>query len=64
MEAEIRDRDLQLLAGIMRGPGNYPTPSQERIERLMDRGLVKKKSRRLAPTLKGRFLAWLWRSRR
>jgi len=58
---EIRERDLQALKGILRGPGNYPTPSPDKIERLMHQGLIKKKNRRLAPTLKGRIVAWLWK---
>jgi hypothetical protein len=40
---EIRERDLQALKGILRGPGNYPTPSPDKIERLMHQGLIKKK---------------------
>jgi hypothetical protein len=58
---EIRGRDLQTLKGILRGPGNYPTPSPDKIQRLMQQGLIKKKNRRLAPTLKGRIVAWLSR---
>jgi hypothetical protein len=62
-QSEARHRDLEVLAGIMRGPGNYPTPSPERVERLLQQGLIKKKRRRLAPTLKGRLTAWFWRHR-
>jgi hypothetical protein len=58
---EIRGRDLQTLRGILRGPGNYPTPSADKIERLMSQGLIKKKNRRLVATLKGRIVAWLSR---
>jgi hypothetical protein len=60
-QSEIDRRDLQLLAGIIRGPGNYPTPSPERMARLLQQGLVKKKHRTLAPTLKGRVIVWLAR---
>jgi hypothetical protein len=58
---EIHGRDLQTLRGIVRGPGNYATPSPDKIERLMQQGLIKKKNRRLVPTLKGRVVAWLSR---
>jgi hypothetical protein len=54
---EIRGRDLQTLRGIVRGPGNYPTPSPDKIERLMHQGLIKRKNRRLVPTLKRRIVA-------
>ncbi len=60
-ESDHGGRDLQLLAGIARGPGNYPTPSRERVERLLARGLVKKTRRGLALTVHGRVLAWLWK---
>ena len=56
---EIGERDLQVLAGIARGPGRYPTPSRERVGRLMELGLIKKKRRGLKSTLKGRIVAWL-----
>ena len=59
---DIKYRDLKLLAGTVRGPGYYPTPSLERIERLMQKGLVTKKKGRLRPTLKGRLIAWLYKS--
>jgi hypothetical protein len=60
-QSELGERDLRTLKGILRGPGNYPTPSPDKIERLMHQGLIKKKkNRRLAPTLKGRIVAWLW----
>lgn len=54
-------RDLQLLAGIARGPGNFPTPSAERVERLIARGVIKKTRRGLALTLNGRVIVWLSR---
>jgi hypothetical protein len=54
-------RDLQLLAGIARGPGNYPTPSPDRVERLVSRGVAKKTRRGPALTLKGRIIVWLAR---
>jgi hypothetical protein len=56
---EIRGNDLATLRGIVRGPGSYPTPSRERIQRLADRGLVKKSNGSLRPTLKGRLFARL-----
>jgi hypothetical protein len=63
-EKEIAERDLQTLVGIARGPGNYATPSSERVDRLMRLGLVVKKGRgTLRPTLKGRFVAWVNRNR-
>ncbi len=52
-------RDLQVLAAIARGPGNYPTPSPERVERLLAHGLIKKTRRGLTLTVHGRVLAWL-----
>jgi hypothetical protein len=54
-------RDLQLLAGIARGPGHYPTPSPERVERLIAHRVVKKTRRGLALTLDGRIVLWLSR---
>lgn len=58
---EISERDIELLAGIVQGPGHYPTPSPERVQRLIDKGLVRKIRGRLRPTLKGRIVAWLKR---
>lgn len=52
-----KKRDLQTLVGILRGPGNYPTPSVDRINRLMRRGLLKKKVGTLRVTVKGRIIA-------
>jgi hypothetical protein len=57
----LNRRDLQLLAGIARGPGNYATPSAERVERLIERGVIKKTRRGLALTLDGRIVVWLSR---
>lgn len=57
----LEERDLQLLARIARGPGNYPTPSPDRIERLIARGVIKKTRRGLALTLSGRITVWLSR---
>lgn len=54
-------RDLQLLAGIARGPGNYPTPSPDRVERLVARGVIKKTRRGPALTFNGRVIVWLLR---
>ena len=51
--------DIVTLRGIVRGPGNYATPSPDRVNRLMQKGLVKKKRGNLRPTLKGRILALL-----
>ncbi len=59
----IGERDARVLAGIMRGPGNYATPSPGCVARLAALGLVKKKRGRLAPTLKGRIVARLRRLR-
>lgn len=53
--------DIMTLRGIVRGPGNYATPSPDRIERLMQQGLIKKKRGSLRATLKGRFVALLSR---
>jgi hypothetical protein len=59
-EKEVADRDMRTLMGIVRGPGNYATPSPDRIERLVQRGLVvKKRGGALRATLKGRILAWI-----
>jgi hypothetical protein len=58
---DIKNRDLKLLAGIVRGPGFYPTPSLERIERLLQKGLVTKRKGRLRPTIKGRLISWLYK---
>jgi len=54
-------RDLQLLDHIARGPGNYPTPSAERVERLLARGVIKKTRRGLALSLNGWIVLWLAR---
>lgn len=58
---ELDRRDLQTLAGIVRGPGNYATPSPQRIARLVDQGMIKHKRKGLTPTLQGRVFAWLWK---
>jgi hypothetical protein len=47
------------LRRIVRGPGNYATPLAGGVDRLVQKGLVKKKRGALRPTLKGRLLA-LW----
>ena len=57
---ESKKRDLRTLVGIVRGPGWYATPSAERIERLLKRGLIKKRKGVLRPTLKGRLVALLF----
>jgi hypothetical protein len=54
-------RDLQLLNQVARGPGNYPTPSPDRVERLVLAGVVKRTRRGLALTLKGRTVRRLAR---
>jgi hypothetical protein len=51
--------DIVTLRGIVRGPGYYATPSPERVDRLMSKGLIKKKRGNLRPTLKGRLIALL-----
>lgn len=56
-------RDLQLLAGIARGPGHYPTPSPDRVQRLLRLGVIKRAQGGLTLSLKGRLFAWLWRLR-
>jgi len=60
---DVRSSDLHTLAGIVRGPGFYATPSPERIERLITKGLVKRRGGRLKPTLKGRLVALLKREK-
>ena len=45
----------------MRGPGRYATPSFERVERLIENGLIKRSRGTLRVTLKGRIVAWLYR---
>lgn len=57
----INDRDIKILVGIVRGPGTYATPSPDRVERLLQKRLIKRKKGRLRPTLKGRITAWLYR---
>jgi len=57
--AGIGANDLKTLAGIIRGPGFYATPSRKRVGRLLRNGLVKKKNGVLRPTLKGRIIIWL-----
>ena len=58
---ENHDRDRQLLTAIKRGPGEYPTPSPERVNRLIQRGLVKKDRGTLRLTLKGWLVSWFYR---
>jgi hypothetical protein len=60
---QLHDRDLKTLTGIVRGPGFYPTPSQDRVERLLKNGLIKKSRGTLRATLKGRLVAWMYRPR-
>jgi len=62
-QAEIGANDLRTLAGIVRGPGYYATPSPDRIERLIRKGLIRRKKGTLRPTLKGRIIVWLSRPR-
>jgi len=63
-EKETRERDLDTLVRILRGPGNYPTPSPERIQRLVNSGLVVKlRGGALRPTLKGRIVGWFHKRR-
>ena len=60
-ESETKDRDLQTLAGIVKGTGYYATPSPQRIKRMVDNGLIKRVRGVLRPTLKGRIIARLSR---
>ncbi len=60
-EQDEASRDRQLLAAIKRGPGRYATPAPDRVNRLIERGLVRKVRGTLRLTLKGRWA--LWRSR-
>jgi hypothetical protein len=61
-DADIRDRDLQTLVGILRGPGNYATPSPDRVDRLVQSGLVvKRRGGLLRATFKGRIVGWFYR---
>jgi len=55
-----KKRDLDTLAGIIRGPGWYATPPAERVESLLRRGLIKRRKGHLRPTLKGRLVALLF----
>jgi len=60
-EQKLDERDKQLLGMIKRGPGQYPTPSPDRVQRLIDKGLVKKERGTLRLTLKGRIVSWFER---
>jgi hypothetical protein len=60
-ERDDLSRDRQLLAAIGRGPGHYPTPSPERVNRLIEQGLVKKARGNLRLTLKGYLARWFSR---
>ena len=55
-QQEIKPRDLQTLAGIVRGPGFYASPSPDRIKRLLENRLIKQQRGTLRPTLKGRIV--------
>ena len=55
-QQEIKPRDLQTLAGIVRGPGFYASPSPDRIKRLLENRLIKKQRGTLRPTWKGRMV--------
>ena len=57
--SELKDRDLDTLAGVVKGPGNYASPSADRIERMVARGLIKRTRGILRPTLKGRLVNFL-----
>lgn len=56
---DLSTSELATLRGIVRGPGNYATPSPERIGRLAEKGLIKRARGRLRPTIKGRLVARL-----
>ena len=59
---EIRSSDLHTLVGIVQGQGCYATPSPNRVRRLQEQGLIKKRGGgRLKPTIKGRFVALMRR---
>lgn len=60
-ELGIKDRDLRTLAGIVKGPGFYSSPSPDRIKRMIENGLIKQEKGTLRPTLKGRIIAFLRR---
>jgi hypothetical protein len=60
-ELGIKDRDLQTLAGIIKGPGFYPLPSPDRIKRLTENGLIKKVRGIMCPTIKGRMICFIRR---
>lgn len=62
--SRIEKRDLRTLAGIVRGPGHYATPSPDRVERLVQNGLATKvPGGSLRATIKGRIITWLYRKR-
>lgn len=61
--SKIEKRDLTTLAGIVKGPGWYATPSEDKLDRLLQQGLIKKKRRGWGPTLKGRIVVWISRFR-
>jgi hypothetical protein len=62
-QQEIKGRDMRTLAGIIRGPGFYASPSPERIKRLIENNLIKQQGGTLLPTLKGRIISFLARRR-
>jgi hypothetical protein len=59
-ESGIKDRDLRTLVGVVKGPGFYPTPSPDRIKRMIENGLIKQEKGILRSTLKGRIVARLY----
>jgi len=61
MAGKKQSYDKILLRGIVRGPGCYPTPSPQRVDRLTEMGLIKRKRGTLRPTLKGRLVAFFSR---
>jgi hypothetical protein len=60
-EPELKHRDLKTLDGIVRGPGFYASPSQDRINRMVQNGLITRVKGILRPTMKGRAIAFLRR---
>lgn len=54
---KFKKGDITLLREIARGPGRYPTPAAERVDRLIQSRLVKRVRGSLRATIKGRIVA-------